>query len=76
MKEYEPFNIFVYANTRSKIKRCKERAAETEEISEKVLLLQMKEIDRARAKTQELFSSGKWGEKVGIIFVSIRAGRR
>ena len=65
LKEYEPFNIFVYADSQSKIKRCKERAAETEVISEKVLLLQMKEIDRARAKTQELFSSSKWGEKSG-----------
>ncbi|MEH2944291.1 cytidylate kinase-like family protein [Lachnospiraceae bacterium KK002] len=65
LEEYEPFNIFVYADAESKVKRCKERAAETEVISEKVFLLQMKEIDRARAKTQELFSSSKWGEKSG-----------
>lgn len=56
-----PFNLFVCADAESKIKRCMERAESR--ISEKEILKHMKNIDKNRAKTREILSDGKWGER-------------
>ena len=37
LKEYKPFRIFVYADMESKIKRCREKGPEEENLSDKAL---------------------------------------
>lgn len=63
LKEYEPFNLFVCAETESKLKRCLERAKEDEHYSEKELLRKMKQVDKIRLETREILSNQKWGQK-------------
>ena len=61
LENYRPFKIFVCAETDAKLRRCKERAGERENLTDKELLRQMKEIDKSRAKTREFLSGAGWG---------------
>lgn len=63
LKDYEPFKIFVYADIGSKIKRCKDRMTEEEEISTKVLKRKILKIDKERARYYSFYTSQKWGDK-------------
>lgn len=62
-REMDPFNIFVYADQPSKLKRCKERADAEEHFSEKEILKNMKKIDKGREAYREMFTDDKWGDK-------------
>ncbi len=63
LRKYEPFNIFVCADTDAKLRRCIERAPEDEALTEKELVRKMKQIDRNRAKTREIVGGPAWGER-------------
>ena len=63
LESYKPLNLFICADMPSKLKRCKERAQEGEKITEKDLKRNIKSIDRARAKTRDLISGSKWGDR-------------
>ncbi len=63
--DFHPVKIFVYADSQSKIKRCREREHEGEDLSDKKLLKRFKEIDKGRAKLHDLLSSLPWGDKDG-----------
>lgn len=65
LKEMRPVKIFVYADEQSKIKRCRERERDGEDLTDKKLLKKFKEIDKGREKLHDLLSSGEWGEKEG-----------
>lgn len=65
LADLKPVKIFVYADDKSKIERCKKRAADGEDVSEKHLKKTFKHIDKARAKLHDLVSSTGWGEKEG-----------
>lgn len=58
-----PFNIFVYADMKSKINRCLERAKPDENLSEGALKSKIKKIARERADYHALFSDSPWGRK-------------
>ena len=58
----DPFKIFVCAETEAKLLRCKERASEGENLTDKELLRQMKAIDKLRAQTREILSGSEWGD--------------
>ncbi|MDE6373246.1 MAG: cytidylate kinase-like family protein, partial [Clostridia bacterium] len=61
--EYHPVKLFVYADEQSKIKRCREREHEGEDLSDKKLLKKFKEIDKGRAKLHDLLCSRSWGDR-------------
>jgi len=61
LKEYQPFNLFVCADTEAKLRRCRERADGKEMLTDKELLRKMKEIDRSRARTREILTGSDWG---------------
>lgn len=63
LKNDNPFNIFVYADKESKIKRCMERASVDEKLTAAKLEQKMTEIDKERAKHRTLYTSAKWGDK-------------
>ena len=63
LREYRPFNVFVCAGTEAKLRRCRERAREGENLSDKELLRRMKQIDKNRARTRELLSGPDWGAR-------------
>lgn len=63
LSEYKPLSIFVYADTISKINRCKEKAPNNENFTDKQLLKKIREIDRSRKKHSLLLGVDSWGKK-------------
>lgn len=63
LREYNPMNIFVYANMESKINRCRKKAKEDEVLSEKELEQKIKNIDKNRKAFNSLISNTEWGNK-------------
>lgn len=62
LKDYNPINIFVYADMESKIKRCKMKR-EDEKLSDKELKNKIIQIDKNRKKYHEIISNIEWGDK-------------
>lgn len=65
LEEYNPLNIFVYADMDSKMKRCRERAPENENLSDFEMKRRIKQIDAGRSKHQKFLTDQKWGAKEG-----------
>lgn len=63
LQKHNPFNLFVYADMPSKLKRCRERAPEEERLSDRSMIKKIKEVDAARAKSREVLSGLRWGQK-------------
>ena len=63
LSEYNPLNIFVYADTETKIKRCQIKTTQNQHLSDKEILKGMKEIDQARKNHYFLLGVDNWGDK-------------
>ena len=63
LKDYDPLNIFVYADKDSKIERCQRRAPQGEHLTPREIESHMKQIDRNRAQHHQMYSDSKWGDK-------------
>lgn len=63
LKERAPFRIFVFADTESKLKRCRERSPEDENLSDSKMKRSIRSIDRGRARYYNYFSQQKWGAR-------------
>ena len=63
LKDYDPLNIFVYADKDSKIERCQRRAPQGEQLTPREIESHMKQIDRNRAQHHQMYSDSKWGDK-------------
>lgn len=59
----KPLKLFIYADMASKIKRCRAKAPEGEDLSDKELEKQINKMNKGRASYQKLFTDNKWGEK-------------
>lgn len=64
LQKYRPFKIFVYASMESKVQRCIERMGDEKltrtQVEQKIIA-----IDKERAGHRALYTSQKWGEKIG-----------
>lgn len=58
-----PFSLFVCAEMVAKVKRCMERAAQDENLSEKELLRKIRQIDKMRKQTRAILSGSEWGQR-------------
>lgn len=65
LHEYNPLNLFVYADMNSKIQRCRDRATEGEILNDNELRKKIKQVDAGRARYHELLTNLKWGAKEG-----------
>ena len=63
LKDYEPLNLFVCADTRAKILRCRERASQDEKLTDRQIERNAREIDRGRARARDLITDKRWGER-------------
>lgn len=69
LNEFNPFKIFVYADMKSKIERCRNRAEEEEKkLTDREFERKIKQIDRTRASNYNIISGHKWGDKHGYNF--------
>ncbi len=62
LKSYNPMNIFVYANTESKIMRCKNKRND-ELLTDNELEKKIKDIDKERIEYHNIISNLDWGKK-------------
>lgn len=74
LKDYSPYDIFVCADTASKLKRCRERAQPDENFSDRVLLSKMKMIDRNRKRDCEMISDFRWGNRTSYRLIVNTSG--
>lgn len=65
LQEYNPFNIFVYADMAHRIQRCMNRANEHESYTEQEFENKIRQIDKDRANYYGLVSKNPWGDKSG-----------
>ena len=65
LAKYHPFNIFVCAQMQDKLRRCRERAPQGEELSDKEMIAKIKHVDKVRAQTRELIGGTPWGQRTG-----------
>ena len=65
LEDFKPFKLFVYADDASKLVRCRARAPEGENLSDKELIRQMKRIDKARAEYHDIIAPYAWGDRNG-----------
>ncbi len=63
LSEYNPMNIFVYADMKSKVKRCREKATDVENLTDKQIEKNIREIDKRRKACFEIISGKGWGDK-------------
>lgn len=66
LKEFKTFRIFVYADMESKIRRCREKAEEGENLSDRELKQKISGIDKGRAKYYEVYTGQTWGNKLNF----------
>lgn len=62
-KNFELFRLFVYADMESRIRRCQERAAAGENLTDKEMKKAIKNVDRNRANYYEDYTLQRWGDK-------------
>lgn len=63
LRAYNPFSLFVCADTESKINRCIERAAEGERVTPSEVQANMRRIDKNRARTRDMLTDSQWGDR-------------
>lgn len=63
LHEFNPLNIFVYADMKFKVERCKKFAQKDEYINDKKLIKQIKKKDKNRRRIHDLISTTKWGDR-------------
>lgn len=64
LQEYQPFRIFVYADMKSKITRCRAKKPADEHLTDKELKQQITLIDKKRANYYNSYTGQKWGNKL------------
>lgn len=64
LQEFNPFRIFVYGDTTSRIQHIKSRGKESSSLSDMDIQREMRMIDNERYQHHALFSPLRWGEKL------------
>lgn len=62
LAEYAPLNIFVCADLPARMRRCRSKAAEDEQLSDQQLKKKIKQIDKNRANYYTTFTGRAWGD--------------
>jgi len=62
LAEHHPLSLFVCASMEAKIQRCRERAGEGENLTDKQIQQKIKSIDKNRAKVREMITGSAWGD--------------
>lgn len=63
LEKYSPMNIFVCASMEARIARCISRSEGEEKVSLRDMKNNIRVIDKNRARTREMISGKKWGER-------------
>lgn len=61
LEEFQPLNLFVYADMESKVKRC--MAREEGNLTAAEMVKRIRQVDKGRKKSRELMTERAWGAK-------------
>lgn len=61
LREMEPLRIFVYADMESKMARCRAKAPEREQLSDRDLKRKIQAVDKHRASYYDFYTGQRWG---------------
>ena len=75
LREKKPFRIFVYADMQSRIDRCRARAPEGENMTDKEYKQQIVSMDKSRARYYDFYTDMKWGDKLNYELCINTTGR-
>lgn len=65
LREQNPLRIFVHADMEARIARCRRRATEDAELTDKAFEKKIRQIDKNRSKTHSILSPYQWGDRRG-----------
>lgn len=63
LRALSPFRLFIHADMRSKIDRCRKKGQEKNLVSDQELQRKILSIDKARAKYYQFYTDQMWGDK-------------
>ena len=63
LKDMNPLAVFIYADMETKLKRCREKAPEHENMSDKALMQHILNIDKSRAQYYKSVTGKNWDDK-------------
>ena len=75
LRDKNVFKLFVYADMESKVKRCKEKGGEGENLTDRELVRRIKRIDADRKRYHGFISELQWGDKRGYHLCVNTSGR-
>ena len=75
LRDYKPFNLFVYSDMPSKVARCRAKGYEHEHISDKEMMRKIRKIDNDRRKYHSMISDIPWGNRHGYHLCINTSGR-
>ena len=75
LRDHNVFKLFVYADMDSKVKRCRVKGGEGEDLTDKELIRKIKKIDADRKRYHGLISELQWGDKRGYHLCVNTSGR-
>lgn len=61
LEEFQPLNLFVYADMESKVNRC--MAREEGDLTAAEMVKRIRQVDKGRKKSRELMTERAWGAK-------------
>lgn len=61
LRDLRPFRCFVYADMASKMARCRTKAPEQEQLSDRELKKHILDVDKHRSSYYEFYTGQKWG---------------
>lgn len=64
LKEFDPLNIFVYADMPSKMARCRAKGSEIADLPDRELQKKILSVDKARARYYSTYTGRAWGDKL------------
>ena len=75
LRDFKPFNLFIYSDMPSKLQRCKEKGYEHEDLTDKEIIRKIKRIDADRKRYHGVISDIPWGDKRGYHLCVNTSGR-
>lgn len=63
LRDLNPLRVFIYADMKSKLARCREMAEDHENLSDAELIKKIKRVDKSRAKYYQYYTGNTWGKR-------------
>lgn len=64
LRDLMPLRLFIYADTPSKLRRCREKTQEDASLTDKQLARKIRRVDRHRALYYQHYTGKRWGERL------------